>query len=88
MGDGINDSLAQAAADVGVSVSLTQGCFSGAGRVVIVSGNLQCLASLFSISKQVVAQARLNVQWALMYNVIAISLAMGLLEPWGLSITA
>ncbi|KAH7359671.1 HAD-like domain-containing protein [Pyrenochaeta sp. MPI-SDFR-AT-0127] len=88
VGDGINDSLAQATADVGISVSLTQGCFSGAGSVVIVSGNLQSLTSLLSISKRVVAQARWNVQWALLYNVFAISLAMGLFERWGLSITA
>ncbi|CAO2651637.1 Nn.00g042070.m01.CDS01 [Neocucurbitaria sp. VM-36] len=88
VGDGINDSLAQAAADVGVCISLTQGCFSGAGNVVIVSGSLQSVASIFSISKRVVAQAQLNLWWAMVYNVVAISIAMGLFEKWGISITA
>ncbi|KAJ4363615.1 hypothetical protein N0V83_009911 [Neocucurbitaria cava] len=88
VGDGINDSLAQAAADVGVCISLTQGCFSGAGNVVIVSGNLQSVTSLFSISKRVVAQAKLNIRWALVYNLMAISIAMGLFENWGVRITA
>lgn len=88
VGDGINDSLAQAAADVGISISLTQGCLSGAGSVVIVSGSLHALSSIFAISRRVVAQARLNVMWALVYNVVAISMALGLWERCGIRITA
>lgn len=88
VGDGVNDSLAQAAADVGVSISLTQGCLSGAGSVVIVSGHLHALSSLFAISRRVVAQAKVNVGWALVYNTVAVSIALGLWEPWGISITA
>ncbi|KAF2711408.1 heavy metal translocatin [Pleomassaria siparia CBS 279.74] len=88
VGDGMNDSLAQAAADVGICISLAQDCFSGAGSAVIVSGNLTSVASLFSISKQVVAQAKLNIWWALIYNIVAISIAMGLFEEWGVCITA
>ena len=87
VGDGVNDFLAQSTADVGVSVSLVQGCLARAGSVVILSGNLQCLAAAFSISRQVVAQARINVRWALIYNFIALSLALGLFEGWGIVVT-
>jgi Cu+-exporting ATPase len=87
VGDGVNDFLAQSTADVGVSVSLVQGCLARAGSVVILSGNLQCLAAAFSISRRVVAQARINVRWALIYNFIALSLALGLFESWGIVVT-
>jgi Cu+-exporting ATPase len=87
VGDGVNDLLAQATADVGVSISLTQGCLASTGSVVILSGNLHCLADAFSISRQVVAQARMNVRWALVYNIVALSLALGVFEGWGIAIT-
>ena len=88
VGDGINDSLAQAAADVGVSISLTQGCLAGAGSVVILSGDLRGLAASFSMSRRVMAQAKMNIRWALIYNVIALSSVLGLFERWGVVITA
>ncbi|KAH7095472.1 E1-E2 ATPase-domain-containing protein [Paraphoma chrysanthemicola] len=87
VGDGNNDVMAQAVADVGVSISLTQGCLAGTGSVVILSGDLNRLAELMSISKKVMWQAKLNTRWALVYNVVALTLAMGLLEPWGIVIT-
>ncbi|KAH7085826.1 E1-E2 ATPase-domain-containing protein [Paraphoma chrysanthemicola] len=87
VGDGNNDVMAQAVADVGVSISLTQGCLAGTGSVVILSGDLNRLAELMSISKKVMWQARLNTRWALVYNVVALTLAVGLLEPWGIVIT-
>ncbi|KAI8938066.1 hypothetical protein NX059_005737 [Plenodomus lindquistii] len=88
VGDGVNDSLAQAAADVGISISLTQGCLAGAGSVIIASGNLRALESLLTISKRVVAQAKLNVSWTCVYNLVAVSMAMGLWEGLGIRITA
>jgi Cu+-exporting ATPase len=77
VGDGINDVLAQAAADVGVSISLTQGCLAGSGGVIITSGSLEALVHIFEISRKVVRQAKWNVKWAITYNVVALSLAIG-----------
>ncbi|KAF1357216.1 hypothetical protein EJ07DRAFT_129514, partial [Lizonia empirigonia] len=84
--DGINDAPAQAAAGVGISISLSQGVLAGAASVVVISNNLQAVPRLFDISKQVVRQAKLNVAWALVYNVFALSLAMGMWERWGWSV--
>lgn len=86
IGDGINDAPAQAAADVGISISLSQGVLAGAASVLVISNDLQAVPTLFDISKQVVRQAKLNVAWALVYNVFALSLAMGMWERWGWSV--
>lgn len=82
VGDGINDAPAQVAADIGISISLAQGCLTGAGGVAIISNDLGALAVLFKISRRVVRQAKINVLWALVYNVIALSLAVGTWECW------
>lgn len=86
VGDGINDALAQAAADVGISMSLARGCFAGSESVVVISNNLNALLHLFKISRRVVRQAKFNVVWALMYNALALSFAVGVWECWGWSV--
>lgn len=87
VGDGINDALAQAAADVGVSISLAQGCLAGVGSVIILSHDLNALLDLFEISNKVVRQAKFNIAWALTYNIFALSLAAGAWELWGWSVS-
>jgi len=61
---------------------------TSAADVVSTSKSLVHLPVLFPIAKKAAKQARFNVRWAIIYNIFAVSLAMGLLEPWGLSVTA
>lgn len=61
---------------------------TSAADIVFTSKNLRSLPALFPIANSVVMQAKLNVRWAIAYNLVALSLAVGLLEPMGLTITA
>ncbi|KZM24685.1 cation-transporting ATPase [Ascochyta rabiei] len=78
--DEVNDAPAQAAAHVGISISRTQGYLVGSGSVIIVSWDLRALVALFAISESVVRQTKMNVCFALVYNIFALSLALGLWE--------
>jgi len=75
-------------ADVGILLSINDLSITSAADVVFTSKSLKSLPLLFSVAKKVVKQARLNVRWAITYNIFAISLAIGILEPLGLRVTA
>ncbi|KAI1625599.1 HAD-like domain-containing protein [Exophiala viscosa] len=97
LGDGLNDAPAQAAADVGIlfslsplskrrslvsSTSLALG--TSAVDAIIMSPELTALPRLLRIARETARQARWNFLWAIGYNAIAISLAMGVGDLMGL----
>ena len=89
VGDGLNDCLAQSAADVGVTLSFNPtASMAGAADVVLMSSNLESLPVLFSIANGAVSQARFNMRWSVSYNAVALALAWGVLEPYGVEVTA
>ena len=49
--------------------------------------DLSKIVSLFNISKKTVRIIKQNLFWAFIYNILMIPLAIGLLKPFGLSIT-
>lgn len=61
---------------------------TGAADVVIRSPNLEAIPKLFKIAKLSMKQAEWNTKWAIGYNAIAVSLACGAFERWGLAIDA
>ncbi|KAI0310985.1 heavy metal translocatin [Amylostereum chailletii] len=85
IGDGTNDSLALAQADVGVSLgSGTDIALSAADIVVLTSSSAaasvdlaRALRTLFAISRGAVRRIGLNFAWSFVYNAVAVLLAAG-----------
>lgn len=75
-GDGTNDAVALAQANVGVQMG-TASDVSGAVADVVLLGGLDGLLTLLDVSKRAFARITFNFVWSAVYNVFAILLAAG-----------
>jgi len=87
VGDGINDAPSLASATIGVSVNSGTDIAGDSADVILMQDDLSKIVSLFNISKKTVRIIKQNLFWAFIYNILMIPLAIGLLKPFGLSIT-
>ena len=85
-GDGINDSIALACSDIGVSVNDGTDIAMDSADVVLTKNDLNCITNLINISKKTVRIIKQNLFWAFFYNCLMIPIAMGILKPIGISI--
>ncbi|QRV72823.1 copper(2+) exporting ATPase [Ceratobasidium sp. AG-Ba] len=76
-GDGLNDSAAIAAADVGVALSHGSQITLSSASFVLLSSSLSTLPYLLRLSRKVYLRQKLNFAWALVYNVAMIPVAAG-----------
>lgn len=83
VGDGINDSVALAAADVSVAMGHGSQAVLAGADFVLLSSTLSSLPGLLRISRRVTRRQKLNLSWACIFNIICLPFAAGVFYPSG-----